>query len=603
MIIFLEKNMAAVIFLSDFDGTATKLPGNDLVYTEFYQSLLRNYVPGQRQNYKRQMISMEERQKKFEEKFNGPYDPQKNYDANDEKILLNADAVAMYKELLSNPDVRLCFITKNQKDYIESLFLFHGFSKEEISRLDVRDSGNKYNDAKAILDTEPAVKAIYVLDDNEDDYDAMHRAATEFAENHNDVKINAYHHAPGDFKWRDYHEHAKKVLYQQTRSALEQNSQLNHRGKTAVMSIQSLDKQKIALHPTELDQYEIDHPGVKKMEDGHTGFAMAKVLNAPFAVLRSTANREHANEVFKDYLGDNSLLVITGHGLQDGETITGTYIEGGIKINSPDIERKPEDIVGSVLEAGLQPGTTITILLCVCYGASDTKNTGNSFAHKLAREFAKHGISTTIIASEQPVKRFGTSAIGQNQITFDDNVGMAPEHIQIFTTKIAFPNDSPDIQVFKTDKMIQLANGVMQFINVPEEQVLFKKQLHALEKQIDNLKARRDRAPTRGQYYPNLDRAYREAKQVHDLIKHAGCEYFAKRISFDDFKERADKAIKQARPVLREHRGIKGFLEAIMNFFWPISTNKSTLFKLDTESIKRVNALEDSINNINMPPK
>jgi hypothetical protein len=80
------------------------------------------------------------------------------------------------------------------------------------------------------------------------------------------------------------------------------------------------------------------------------------------------------------------------------------------------------------MDAGLKSDNHITIVLSICYGALDTSlGISDSFANKLAREFAALRISSTIIASDKPVIRFGTNAIVDEQITFNDKVGMAAE--------------------------------------------------------------------------------------------------------------------------------------------------------------------------------
>ena len=244
--------------------------------------------------------------------------------------------------------------------------------------------------------------------------------------------------------------------------------------KAVVMSIQSLDAEKIALSADKLEAFAKAKPGLAKPGDGHTGFAMAKALGAPFVVLRTKGNREETNKILKDHLVDNGLLILTGHGSQDGTKIRGNYInraeqqlakEATKKLLAQQIDRGPADIVSSAMDGGLKCGNHITILLSICFGAADTKNTGNSFAHKLAREFAKEGISTTIIASDKPVWRFGYEVIKGDKLTFNSKTGIDPKTTFVFTTKVESPNADPQIEVSKTTHAIQLSKAGMEFID------------------------------------------------------------------------------------------------------------------------------------------
>ncbi|CEG56989.1 hypothetical protein [Legionella fallonii] len=251
------------------------------------------------------------------------------------------------------------------------------------------------------------------------------------------------------------------LKWQQLKTRLEQHPPQ----KNAVMSIQSLDQQVIALNATQVDEYARDNPSVKKSGDGHTGLAIAQTLHAPFVVVRTEGNRAEANKVLEGHLVNNGLLVLTGHGNPDGNMIAGNYLNKDQMLFVQQRERGSIDIVSSALEAGLKSGDQINILLSICYGAADTQKNGNSFAHKLAKEFAKHGISTTIIASVKPVHRFGTGAIEQGKLTFTNEVGMAPTDIRVFSTQVDTPNANPVIDIYKPNEIIQLSREGFKFIN------------------------------------------------------------------------------------------------------------------------------------------
>jgi len=135
------------------------------------------------------------------------------------------------------------------------------------------------------------------------------------------------------------------------------------------------------------------------------------------------------------------------------------------------------------------------------------------------------------------------------------------------------------------------------------KQALFKKHIDALEIQVNDLKGRRDKGPVGSDDYLKLDAAYNKANGVHGTLKDAGKKYFAKEISYADFKKCSDDVIKDAKPVLEEHRGGKAVLEVLTNIaLFLVSlirsayNGKMTLFKLNTESVTKVNAVEDSVN-------
>lgn len=239
----------------------------------------------------------------------------------------------------------------------------------------------------------------------------------------------------------------------------------------AVMSIQSLDKKKIALTAEQLGEFAQNNPGLNYYGDGHTGFAIAKALHAPFVVIRSEGNREEVNSVLKGHVSDNGIMIITGHGSPDSEGIKGNYInlDDLRRVETEfnhQIERGPDELVSSIMDAGLKKGEHLILLLCICYAAMDVQNLCSSFAHKLAREFAIQGISTTIVASDKPVRRFGCEAIEDNALTFDEVIGIAPADVCVFTTKVQEPDSNPVISIYKPNERIVLSQTGLRFLNL-----------------------------------------------------------------------------------------------------------------------------------------
>jgi hypothetical protein len=266
--------------------------------------------------------------------------------------------------------------------------------------------------------------------------------------------------------------HQNPIQLHTNLNPIQHNKNLNpiqQNKKVAVFSIQSLDQEKVAVSADKLEEFAKNKPGLKTAGDGHTGFAMAKALGAPFVVVRSKENREETNKILKDHLVDNGLLVLTGHGSQDGRVVSGNYVHKqpaqARALFNEQIKRGPDDIVSSVMDGGLKSGNHITILLSICYGAVDTQNTGNSFAHKLAREFAKQGISTTIIASDKTVYRFGYDVIVDDKLTFNGRVGIDPQSVFVFKTRVEAPNEAPQIKVSRFNHTIRLSKAGLEFID------------------------------------------------------------------------------------------------------------------------------------------
>ena len=136
--------------------------------------------------------------------------------------------------------------------------------------------------------------------------------------------------------------------------------------------------------------------------------------------------------------------------------------------------------------------------------------------------------------------------------------------------------------------------------NARTKKILFKNQLKELWTQVQDLKTRRDEKTVGSNDYNKLDAAYDKANTLHEIFKKSGKKYFNKEISFADFKKASDDAIIVAKPILETHRGWKETLDNIGQFlnklFSSVFSTKVTFFKVDTTSMKKVNAVEDSVN-------
>lgn len=254
---------------------------------------------------------------------------------------------------------------------------------------------------------------------------------------------------------------------------------------TAVLSLQSLGAQKVALSAEEVQRRAATDRSLQNVGEGHTGFAMAKALHAPFVVIRSEGNDAVANAKLKNHVVNNGLIVVTGHGSVAGDSISGVYDD----ITQTDAFKRQtsrgyQDVANSVIAAGLRSGEHITIVLSICYAAKGDASS-DSFAKKLAVALASKGISSTIIASDVPVMRFGLTALQGDKIEFSKNVGMAAENVHVFTTKVQEPTNRVRVEVSKPNANIQLSSEGMSF--VPTRKVQSPKESHMGIVDVDEL--------------------------------------------------------------------------------------------------------------------
>ncbi|VEB35217.1 Dot/Icm T4SS effector [Legionella sainthelensi] len=195
--------MSIIIIYTDFDGTITEKPGENTVFTEFYQSLLQGYKKGVRQDYKNTpMKELSEVQSIFETKF-GKYNANFNYRQKDTDFLMSPNAVKFFHEILINHEIAVNIMTKNRTGYIKAIFKYQGFSDKEINKLIIVDSGSKFADIDFQLDHQKnKANRIYILDDSEADYIEMLRAVKNHG--YNEKEIRGYKKNPGQFEWLQY---------------------------------------------------------------------------------------------------------------------------------------------------------------------------------------------------------------------------------------------------------------------------------------------------------------------------------------------------------------------------------------------------------------
>jgi hypothetical protein len=195
--------MPKIVIYTDFDGTLTRRVGQKTFHSEFYKSLLLQ--PGKEWSLK----PVNEVQSLFVKKF-GEYNSDFNYKKRDSDFLLSLEAVTFLKELLNTAQVDINIITKNTRDYVLAVLKYQGFSQEELEKIIILDSCDKYTDVKnsvEALQLPQKPMPAYIFDDSKNDMSRMKNA---FNQEHFDV--STYSEKPGKFRWMDYLNEIKAKL-------------------------------------------------------------------------------------------------------------------------------------------------------------------------------------------------------------------------------------------------------------------------------------------------------------------------------------------------------------------------------------------------------
>lgn len=180
------------VIITDFDGTATGVPGSNLVFTPFYSSLL---VGGKGDYKSTPMLDKDALQAKFEAEFDGK---------RDDSRLISQAAENYFRKALADESFAICINTKNRNDYIQAMLRYLNFTEEEISRISIKDSGWKGSATTTYLDEiqedVSAHASIIILDDSQRDHDAMVKAANDhdLVKRHH-VTVISHRQAPSQF--------------------------------------------------------------------------------------------------------------------------------------------------------------------------------------------------------------------------------------------------------------------------------------------------------------------------------------------------------------------------------------------------------------------
>lgn len=232
----------------------------------------------------------------------------------------------------------------------------------------------------------------------------------------------------------------------------------NNTSKVVVLSIQTLGKEIVAYTQEQVAQVVKENTSkFEGVKNGNTGITLAAALKSPFVVFCNDNDKENesANSLLKDNIGNNGLIVLTGHGQQKKKFLEGNYVDKPVK-------RDIKEIVKKIVNAGLKPGDHITIMLMACHAAFGEKE---SFAQALSKEFADNKISTTIIGSTIGVKRFGMKALQNNCISFDGSVGMEKDYVRVVKTRFQDEQfnfttieEAPEQQIKISEKGLHFTN-------------------------------------------------------------------------------------------------------------------------------------------------
>lgn len=195
---------------SDFDGTITSSPSEEIVNNEFYNSL---FVNGSvlKSDYKKAVLkSSQEVQALFEAKFQGKYKPDINYDTmQDGCLLMNKDAVAFFHYALQYyPFIYVRIVSNNLAPYVSELFRYHGFTDGEIEKLDIVDVNKDQRSKGAYIASHLEQESkkpdyVFIFEDDKRHFDSMQQEAKRkgFVTNENLLAVTS---APGCFSWITY---------------------------------------------------------------------------------------------------------------------------------------------------------------------------------------------------------------------------------------------------------------------------------------------------------------------------------------------------------------------------------------------------------------
>jgi len=153
---------AKKVHLYDFDGNATNVPGNMLVFTKFFQKLHLDMethafdydmddctksgycYKSDFKDYKKLAAYIQANRAMLEEMLENNKKGDRPQPILLSDVFISAEVLEHLKELLTEENTVLCFITKNQVNYVKAMLFLAGISEEDIEkRIQIYSQGDK----------------------------------------------------------------------------------------------------------------------------------------------------------------------------------------------------------------------------------------------------------------------------------------------------------------------------------------------------------------------------------------------------------------------------------------------------------------------------
>lgn len=180
-----------VLVFTDFDGVLTGYNGQFVVQSQFYDTFFED-------RNLHLLKPLEEMVTLLQRHFRDKDDAHP-----DRQFLIQPAAIRFLKEALRSDQIQIIIITANEIPYLQALFTYHEFSREEMERLVFKtgDKGMVVSDylSPEFGSTVLQPRHIAVLDDEEVHVRGMISALT--AMFHGDDGFSRYQHQPGTFPW------------------------------------------------------------------------------------------------------------------------------------------------------------------------------------------------------------------------------------------------------------------------------------------------------------------------------------------------------------------------------------------------------------------
>jgi hypothetical protein len=166
---------ALVIVIVDFDGTCTGKPGKETINSKCFKRCKLE----SNEHYSRATLESESNMVAI----------LKEEISEDDSLGIKPTTNAFLTTLFANPNARIHIVSKNRKEYINAVLLAAGFDEGQINNIEIYDiktgGADKLVTAKEILSSyeNVPINAIFIADDDENDFSNLQYAADSFLEN------------------------------------------------------------------------------------------------------------------------------------------------------------------------------------------------------------------------------------------------------------------------------------------------------------------------------------------------------------------------------------------------------------------------------------